>query len=107
MTGPFLENATKLLDAAVGASAAGHATGSMTVLIGEEGGIHIIADSDWPLERIAEHRGAHTAYRVRHQAGRIEVQGRQGSSVCHLETESPAARTRRLLRDCPQYVVNS
>lgn len=106
MNGVFWENASKLMDAAVSASAAGHATENMTVLISQEGGIHLIAGSDWPLDRIAAERGARTAYRVQHGSGRIAVEGREGESVCRLETESPAARVKRILRDSPRYLLS-
>jgi hypothetical protein len=105
VNGVFWENASRLLDAAVIASAAGHATENMTVLIGQEGGIHLIANNDWPLDRIAEERGARTAYRVQHAGGRVAVEGREGDSICRLETESPGARAKRLLQDRPRYLL--
>ncbi len=105
MNGVFWENASKLMEAAVGASAAGNATENFTVLIGPQGGIHLIANSDWPLERIAEERGAQTAYRVQHGGGRIAVEGREGETMCRLETESSPSRSRRMLRDNPRYFL--
>lgn len=101
--GLFWENASELLDAAVAASGLGNATPNMTVLINWQGGIHLIADSDWPLERLAEDRGARTAYRVQHDSGRIAVEGRQAGSTCRLETESAARRYQHIFRDSPRY----
>lgn len=103
--GLFWENASKLLDAAVAASGLGNATPNMTVLINWQGGIHLIADSDWPLERLAEDRGARTAYRVQHDGRRIAVEGREGVSTCRLETESPEARFKHVFRDSPRYTL--
>lgn len=105
MSSVFWENASKLLDAAVSASAAGNATENLTVLVGPEGGIHLIANSDWTLERLQEDRGARTAYRVQHGQGRIAVEGREGASLCRLETESAANPAKRILRDTPRYFL--
>ena len=44
----FVANAVSLLDAAENASRAGHTPSDMTILISPEGGIRMIADSDWP-----------------------------------------------------------
>lgn len=79
----------------------------MTVLISQEGGIHIVAQSDWPLDRLAEDRGARMAYRVSHQNGRVAVDGIHGTTVCHLETESTANIARTILRDRPAYLLTS
>ena len=102
----FWENASKLLDAAVSASAAGNATENLTVLVGPEGGIHLIANSDWTLERLQQDRGARTAYRVQHGQGRIAVEGREGASLCRLETESASNPAKRILRDTPRYFLS-
>ena len=60
----FWENATQLMEAAVAASDAGLPNSkSLTVLIGPDGGIQILTENDWPLERIAEERGSQRAYR--------------------------------------------
>jgi hypothetical protein len=68
----------------------------MTILIGPEGHIRMVADSDWPLESLARHHGAQSAYRVSEETGRIRVEGRDGMRRCLLESASPA-RTARLL----------
>ena len=67
----------------------------MTILIGQNG-IRMIADSDWPLESLLWHHGAHTAYRVTEAGGSVRVEGREGSRRCVLESSSHA-RTARLL----------
>ena len=68
----------------------------MTILIGPEGNIRMVADSDWTLELLARHHGAQSAYRVSEETGRIRVEGRDGMRRCVLESAS-LARTARLL----------
>jgi hypothetical protein len=105
----FWDNANKLMESAMAAVQNGFAsTEPMTVLIGQEGGIHIVSQSDWPLDRLAEERGARMAYRVSHNNGRVAVDGIQGATVCHLETESEGARAARtILRDRPSYLLTA
>lgn len=103
----FWDNANKLMESAVTAVQGGFASSEpMTVLISQEGGIHIVSESDWPLDRLAEHRGARMAYRVSHQNGRVAVDGIHGSTQCHLETESTANIARTILRDRPAYLLS-
>jgi hypothetical protein len=103
----FWENATKLLDAALSAAQTGSASGdSMTVLIGPEGGIHILPNNDWPLDRLAGDRGARMAYRVTQEHGRIAVSGLDGCNTCRLETEKPNSKAKDLLRDQPRYFLS-
>ena len=50
----FIERASQLLDAAEAASARSEACSGMTVLIGHDGAIRLIAQSlDWPLASLA------------------------------------------------------
>lgn len=77
----------------------------MTVVIGVEGGIHILTQNDWPLERLREERGARMAYRVEHTGGRVAVIGSTGASTCHLETERPRMAMQEILRDNPRYLL--
>jgi hypothetical protein len=92
----FAENAQSLLDAAAAATSHGETCSEMTILIGQEGGIHMLADSDWPLDSLALHHGARSAYRVSGNGGAVRVEGREGGQRCLLESASPA-RTARLL----------
>lgn len=101
----FWDNAKRLMDAAVDAATAGGHTDSLTVLIGMEGGIHLIMDSDWPLHRLAEERGAQMAYRVTNQKGWIDVAGQHGHTTCQIQTKAPAPPFLALLRDQPRYFL--
>ena len=98
----FAEHVQQLLDAAAQSAASGGETCSrVTILIGQDNGIHMIAasdgaDWDWPLDSLATERGARAAYRITNQNGSVRVEGREGSRRCVMETTSPA-RTARLL----------
>jgi hypothetical protein len=70
---------------------------NMTILIGQEGAIHMIADSDWPLDSLTWHHGAKTAYRVSEHSGSVRVEGREGSRTCVMESAKPMQIARFLL----------
>lgn len=91
------ERTREILDAAESASRNGQACTEMSILIGPEGHIRMVADSDWPLESLARHHGAQSAYRVSEETGRIRVEGRDGMRRCLLESSSPARVARLLL----------
>lgn len=86
----FFENARSIFEAAELASRAGQVPSDLTILIGAEGGIHMVADSDWPLDRLLEHRGARMAYRVGERGGRVRLDGRSCTQSCRLETANRA-----------------
>ena len=69
----------------------------MTILIGQDNGIHMIAGSDWPLDSLALDRGAKTAYRITGLHGSIRVEGREGPRHCVMQTTHPARTARMLL----------
>ena len=93
----FAEHMHQLLDAAQSAAARGETCSEMTILIGQDDGIRLIADSDWPLESLALDRGAKSVFRVTGGGGEpVRVEGREGSCRCVMETANPA-RTARLL----------
>ena len=91
----FAEQARELFDSAQSAAGA-DATSNTAILISSEGSLRLISDSDWPLESLALHHGAATAFRVTADRGTVRVEGREGSRRCVLESESPA-RTARLM----------
>jgi len=95
--GTFIRDADAIFDAAQAASDATAAPTDFTVLIGPEGGIQMLADSDWPLASLALHHGARALYRVSRSGGQVTVEGRSGTQRCRLETETPQSVARRLL----------
>ena len=94
----FAEHMHQILDGALAASQRGEASTEMTILIGQDNAISMIADSDWPLDSLALDRGAKSIYRVSGAAdGSIRVEGREGARRCTLESASPAQTARLLL----------
>ncbi len=75
---------------------AGHTTSEMTILIARDGGIRMVADSDWTLESLQQHHGAQMAYRVTRQDEKVCIEGREGGRRCRFESED-GRRTARLL----------
>jgi hypothetical protein len=80
----FTEYAEQILAAAETAAARGKTCSEMTILIGEDGGIHMLADSDWPLDSLAFYHGARAAYRVSQRSGEVRVEGREAGRRCVL-----------------------
>ena len=93
----FAEDAASILAAAESASVHGEAPSEMTILIGHDGGIHMIADSDWPLDSLARHHGATRAYRVSTLPGSVRVEGREGLKTCVMHSIPPEQAARALL----------
>ncbi len=86
----FFENARNIFEAAESAARSGHAPSDLTILIGSEGGIEMLADSDWPLDRLLAHRGALMAYRVGERSGTLRVEGRSAGASCLLQAANRA-----------------
>ena len=96
------------METAIAAAASGYAISeTMTVLIGREGGMHLLPNNDWPLERLAEERGAQMAYRISQTEERVSVNGLHGLTKCLLEREKPDATAKELLRDRPRYLLEA
>ena len=92
-----MDNAAQIFEAAESAVRAGETLSDVTILISGEGGIRMIADSDWPLDSLQAHHGAGMAYRVSHGASMVRVEGRAGSRTCLFETAKPDWVARLLL----------
>ena len=97
----FLDNAEQILEAAESAVQTGHTPTDMTILITAQGGIHMVADSDWPLESLQLQHGAKMAYRVSQSASVVRVEGRADSRTCLFETAKPERAARLLLNRIP------
>ena len=101
----FLDNATRIFEAAESAVQSGQEPSEVTILIGAEGGIRMIADSDWPLDSLQTFHAAQMAYRVSREQRSVRVQGRSGRQRCLFETARPNPAPRHLLLGVPQYVL--
>jgi hypothetical protein len=99
----FLDNAAQILEAAESAAQSGHTPTDMTILITAEGGIRMVADSDWPLDSLQAHHGAKMAYRVSQSASVVRVEGRADSRTCLFETAKPERAARLLLNHVPSW----
>ncbi len=100
-----MDNAVEIFDAAESAARSGQVPSDMTILITEEGGIHMLADSDWPLDSLQAHHGAKMAYRVSQNASVVRVEGRAGARTCLFETAKPERVARLLLNSTLSYAT--
>lgn len=101
----FLDNAQRIFQTAEEAALAGLQPSEMTIFIGPEGGIQMIAGTEWSLESLAWARGAQMAYRVSQQNHTVTVVGRAGSETCLFRAETPNGAARRLLSNQALYTV--
>ena len=69
----------------------------MTILVGRECGLRIIAGSDWPLDSLGRVHGAEMAYRLSRSNSGIQLEGKTQGRRCVLETARPAYAARLLL----------
>ncbi|HEU0119222.1 MAG TPA: hypothetical protein VFQ91_01770 [Bryobacteraceae bacterium] len=99
----FLDNAARIFEGGQSAVQAGCSDSAWTVLFAREGGIRMVANSDWPLDSLARESGAEMAYRVSVNGSQISVDGLSNGRRCALQSEPPAATFRRLLPDRVQY----
>jgi hypothetical protein len=99
----FIANAVEILAAAENTMSAGSTPSDLTILISAEGGIHMVADSDWPLESLRQYHGSSAAYRVHPLEDKVRVEGRSGSQTCVFESEKTERAARFLLNSVPGY----
>ena len=99
----FLDNASRIFEAAEAVAGAGNPPSDMTILIGTGGGISLVADSDWPLDSLEMNTGAAMVYRVRQQNGKVLVEGKAGAHACRLEAADSHQVARRLLANPIRY----
>ena len=110
----FFENAQKIFD--VARSNGSGELEDFALLIGPDGGLHLVMDSSLSLEAAAVHGGARTAYHVTRSASGVRVSGQTAGRTCVLESRKPEIgqlgnRGRSnpalwLLRDQPLYQMS-
>ncbi len=99
--GAFWTDAASLLETAGRASQSGSPDCDWAILIGPDGGIHVLEAAGWTLSGLLAQHGARTVYRVTRQCGSVRLEGRSGADACLLRSESPAAAARCLLYAAP------
>jgi len=99
----FLDNAARILEGGQSAVQAGCNQSAWTVLFSREGGIRMVADSDWSLDALARETGSEMAYRVSVNGTHVSVDGLSRGRRCALQSEPISATVRRLLPDRRQY----
>jgi hypothetical protein len=101
----FLANAERILATAASANGAELESGDLAILIGQDGAIHMLMGSDWPVDSLQAHHGASAAYRVSRSGARVRVEGKSRTGSCLLQSELPSAVAKRLLADRPLYLL--
>jgi len=91
----------ELLDAAESALRAGGDVAPMTVLIGYQGGIRIVCNTDRPMYALQAEHGADMTYRVSQSGGRVRVEGQGRGQRCVMESGGAAVAARLLLGGVP------
>lgn len=103
--GTFVANAEEIFDAAQANLASGGSVSDLSILIGYDGAIRMVAGSDWPLDSLSREHGARMAYRVSQESNRLRVEGWAGSRTCLFEAAKPDGAARLLLNNCRAYGV--
>jgi hypothetical protein len=101
----FLANAERIFETAAAADGAELESSELSILIGQDGAIHMLVDSDWPLDSLQAHHGARAAYRVSHSGAQVRVEGKSRTGSCVLQSEPPSSIAKRFLADRPRYLL--
>ena len=103
----FLDNAASILQTAESTRQAGHDSSDWTIAYCQDGGLRMMANSDWPLDSLESHLGASMIFRVSESGGRLTVDGRAGGQAVRLQAERPSRAAKILLRDHRDYEITS
>lgn len=77
----------------------------LAILVGGDGGIHMLACADWQLESLRTHHGARAAYRVRRASGSVRLEARTAEESCVLAADRPERILAPPLADLPRYLM--
>jgi hypothetical protein len=61
----------------------------LAILVSRDGGIHMVAGSDWGLEPLRVRHGATTAYRIARNGGHVRLEARTAGQACVLRADRP------------------
>jgi hypothetical protein len=95
----FLQHAEEILRTA---EQGGTEDCRLSILVGWDGGIRMVAGSEWELEPLRIHHGARAAYRVTRNAGAVRLEGCSADRTCLLQSGGSAA-ARPAWADFPRY----
>ena len=111
---PLMKHAEEIFTAA---RDGGREECEVAILVGRDGGIHMLPASGWELEPLRLHHGALAAYRVSRAGGGVRLEARSAGESCVLQaTVLPAGvrqpgvllsgggPARSALPDFPQYL---
>ena len=101
----FLANAERIFQTASSADGSELESGDLAILIGQDGAIHMLIGSDWPLKSLQQHHGASAAYRVSRCGAQVRVEGKSRTGSCLLQSDLPSAVAKRMLADRPRYLL--
>jgi hypothetical protein len=89
------------------ATSAGAEDCDLSILIGRDGGIHMIADSGWQIESLRAHHGAQTAYHVHRTSGNVRLEARSFNQSCVLACDRPERILAPVIPEFPRYLMLS
>ncbi len=98
----FLKHAEEIFAAA---REGGSEDCELAILVGRDGGIHMLPAAGWELEPLRTHYGATAAYRVLREGRRVRLEARSAGGSCVLESGSPPVPAAGILQDFPQYLT--
>lgn len=101
----FLDNAQQLFDVARADDRAEDL--DFALLIRADGGVHMIMESQTPLDTGTAYAEAHTAYRVTRSRSGVRVEGKSAAQKCLLEDRGRLPAHRMFLRDQVLYSMTS
>ncbi|HUO30816.1 MAG TPA: hypothetical protein VMU80_16445 [Bryobacteraceae bacterium] len=103
IVGAFWADAESLFETARQAEQAGLPDCDLAILIGPQGGIHMLPAAGWSLTGLLAEHGAQTAYRVTREHGGLRLEGRSGPDTCLLRRASDNDIARELLGGSQAY----
>ena len=101
----LLQNAERIFETAVSADRAELESGNLAILIGQDGAIRMLMDSDWRADALQAHHGARAAYRISRSGSQVRVEGASRAGSCVLQSEAASAVAARMLSNRPRYLL--
>lgn len=103
--GRFAWQAAGIFETADAVFQSGERPTPVTVLVGNNGGVRLVCNSDWPLDRLREEHGADVAYRIEPADQVLRLECRCGGRTITYESERDAERIKRVLRNRAEYAL--